>query len=525
MTKTLGLFIAALLVVSLASCTTPPQTPAPKQPATPTPAPAPVSVKENRVAIALTTDVTTFDPGWATVTNDNIQHFFLMDNLLFRTPEGDLIPWLAVAYKAISQTEWEFTLREGVKFHNGEVFDGNAVKHSFDRLFRADDPSPARARYNTIKEIRVVSPYTTRIITENPDPLLPARISMLPIVPPKYHNERGRSHFSANPVGTGPYKFKEWVKDSRIVLEANPDYWKGKPKVDTIIFRPIPEYSTRLALLRTGEVDLITHVIPDDAAKLKTTPGIKVHVTPILRTMELLMRPDLRPLDNKLVRQAINYAINKESIVKDILGGYGEVAKAQVIGPMYFGYNPNLKPYPYDPAKARELLAQAGYKDGFELTFYTPAGRYTLDKEIAEAISAQLRQVGIRVSLQPMEWGVYAQKQQDKAFAHLNLFAFMNTMYDADGVLQGLFRSGVIWGVGPYWSNKRIDDIIDQARATVDQNVRLKLYHEAAEILRDEAPVVFLHHLTEIYAVREGVNFIARPDEVPDVFGKQHLTR
>ncbi len=484
---------------------------------------APSGDEITEIIIANPTDVTTMDPGWRTVMSDQYVNYYTLDTLFIRTPEGDLVPSLAESIEALSDTEWEVKLVEGVTFHNGESFDAETVKFSFDRMFNPDDPSPSAGRFDTIIEVRVVDDHTVHLITAEPDPLVPARIAQLDMVPPGYYQEHGRDHFASNPVGTGPYVFKEWVKDDRVVLEANPDYFLGEPSVPRIIFKPIPEYSTRLALLRTGEVHLIPNVYPDDAADLGGEDGIEVYSTNTMRTMELMIRPDLEPTDNKLVRQAMNYAVDKEAIVNEILSGFGEVANAQVIGPMYFGYHPELEAYPYDPDRARELLAEAGYPDGVDVEFYTPAGRYTMDTEIAEAVTEMLNDVGIRAQLTKFEWGVYAQLQQDKDLGHINLFGFMNPMYDADGVMHGLFRSGVIWGVGPYWQVDRVDELIQEGRTVIDPDTREAIYHELAEILRDEAPVIFMHHMTEIYGARDFVEFTPRPDDCPDVFGKPFM--
>ena len=191
---------------------------------------------------------------------DQYINYYTLDTLFVRTPEGDLVPLLAESIEALSDTEWEVKLVQDVKFHNGEDFTAEAVKFSFDRMFNPDDPSPSAGRFDTIIEARIIDDHTLHLITAEPDPLVPARISQLDIVPPGYYQEQGRDHFASNPIGTGPYIFKEWVKDDRVVLEANPDYFLGKPKVERVIFKPIPEYSTRLALLRTGEVHLIPNV-------------------------------------------------------------------------------------------------------------------------------------------------------------------------------------------------------------------------------------------------------------------------
>ncbi|MBI4277259.1 MAG: ABC transporter substrate-binding protein [Armatimonadetes bacterium] len=469
---------------------------------------------KTEAVIVLTTDATTLDPARVTVTNDTLVSYYFFDYLLWRTADGKVQPYLAESYRAINDTTWEFKLRKNVKFHNGEPLNAEAVKFTFDRVLNPDNKIPGRGQIATIKEVKAVDEHTVHFITEKPDPVLAtARVFRQPIIPPRYFKEKGEQEFARNPVGTGPYIFREWVKDTRIVGEANPNYWGGVPRLRKITFRPIPEYATRVSLLRTGEVDIVPFVVPDQAAALARERGIKVSTTPTLRTMFLIMRPDMAPLDKKAVRQALNYAVDKESIVKNLLGGYAVVSKAQVVAPIFFGFNPNMRPYPFDLERAKKLLVEAGYRDGFELSFYTPAGRYTLDKEIAEVIVAQFAKVGVRAKLTPMEWGVFAKAQLDFKFAQLNLFAFAGP-YDAGEVYNSLFARGQPWGVGPYWTHPELERLLEVARTRVDPKVRTDAIHKAAAIIREEAPVLFMHHLVNIYAARDWVDFTPRPDDM-----------
>jgi peptide/nickel transport system substrate-binding protein len=478
---------------------------------------APMAMK-TEVNIALTTDATTLDPARPTVTNDTVVANYFYDFLLWRTVDGRLAPRLAESWRNVNETTWEFKLRRGVRFHNGEPLTAEAVKFTYDRVLNPDNKIPGRGQISTIQEVKVIDPLTVHFITKAPDPTLASATTFRqPIIPPRYFQEVGETRFALQPNGTGPFIFKEWVKDSRIVAEANPNYWGGAPRVKRIIFRPIPEYATRVSLLRTGEVDLIPAVVPDQAEALRRERGVRIVTTPTLRTMFLIMRPDRSPLEDKRIRQALNHAVNKESIVTNLLRGFGVVAKAQVVGPVFFGYNPNLQPYAFDQEKAKQLLAEAGYPHGFSLDLFTPAGRYTLDKEIAQVIAAQLARVGVRARVTPYEWGVYAKMQLDKQLGHLSLFGFAGP-YDAAGIYHSLFVTNQPWGVGPYWSRPALDRVVETARTRIDPRVRQEALWQAAAMIREEAPVLFLHHLVEIYAVRDGVEFVGRPDELIDLF-------
>ncbi len=484
---------------------------------------APAPTRE-RAVVALTTDALTLDPALITSTNERILSFYLFDYLLARAPDGKLVPWLAESYKNLDRTTWEFKLRRNIRFHNGEPFNAEAVQFAFHYVLDPANRIPGRGQLAAIKEVKIVDEFTVHFITHDADPILPARMLRQPPYPPRLFRERGREYFLRNPVGTGPYIFKEWVKDERIIAEANPNYWGPAPRIKTIVFRPIPEYATRMSLLRTGEVDLVTHVVPDQAAAVGRIAGIKVSSSPSLRTMYLALRPDMPPLDKKEVRQALNFAIDKDAIVKDLLKGFGVVTRAQIISSVFFGYHPGLKAYPHDPQRARELLTQAGHSNGIDLTFYTPSGRYTLDREIAEAIVAQWAKVGIRARLAPVEWGVYARYQLEGRFAHVNLLAATG-LGDAPDSYSSAFRTGEPWGVGLYWSHAEVDRLIVVGQSSMNTKSREQAAHKVAQIVREQAPVVFLHHMVEIYAARDGIDFAPRPDDIVDLFGLGRLNR
>jgi peptide/nickel transport system substrate-binding protein len=464
------------------------------------------------VTIALTHDAITLEPARLTSTNERIITYFLFDYLLSRSPEGKYGPWLAESWRRLGDTRWEFKLRKGVKFHNGEDFTAEAVQFTFHRVLDPANRIAGRGQIATFKEFKIVDDYTIQLVTHKPDPLVFHRLLRQPILPPKYFKERGEQHFSRNPVGTGPYVFKEWVKDSHLSLEANPRYWAGDVPVKRVIFKPTPEYATRVALLRTGEVDLITNVVPDQAEALGRERGIKVVSSPTLRGFFLILRPDTAPLNKREVRQALNYAIDKEAIVRTILKGYGVVATGQVIPKAYIGYNSDLKAYPFDQARARQLLAEAGYPNGFDIELSSPIGQFTLGQEISDAIAAQLGRVGVRVKHVPTEYGVWARAQIEGKLPAMSFFGFGAT-FDGGNNYDSLFTTGQPWGTGVYWTHPEIDKLNESARSLMSPKIREAAIRRVGEIVREEAPVVFLYNSVEIYAVRDGVPFKPRPDE------------
>jgi peptide/nickel transport system substrate-binding protein len=473
---------------------------------------APAPAVRPAVSIALTHDAVTLEPARLTSTNERIITYYFFDYLLSRSPEGKYGPWLVESWKRLGDTRWEFKLRKGVKFHNGEDLTAEAVQFTFHRVLDPANRIAGRGQIGTFKEFKVIDDLTFQLITHKPDPLVFHRLLRQPILPPKYFKERGEQYFSRNPVGTGPYVFKEWVKDSHITMEANPNYWAGPLPVKRVTFKPVPEYSTRVALLKTGEVDLITNVVPDQAESLGRERGITVISSPTLRGFFLILRPDVAPLNRREVRQAINYAIDKESIVRNILKGFGVVAAGQVLPQAYIGHNPDMKAYPFDQAKARQLLTEAGLPNGFDVELSSPIGQYTLGQEISEAVAQHLSRVGIRTKHLPMEYGVWARSQIEGKLTAMSFFGFGAT-FDGGNNYDSLFTKGQPWGTGLYWSHPEIDKANESIRSLMSPKIREAAIRKVGEIVREEAPVAFLYNGVEIYAVRQGVPFKPRPDE------------
>jgi peptide/nickel transport system substrate-binding protein len=252
-----------------------------------------------------------------------------------------------------------------------------------------------RGNFTWIKEVKVVDEFTVQLLTAKPFPAAPEFLTLAYIVPPKYLKSIGNDEFSRKPVGTGPYKYVEWKKAEHLIVEANPDYWKdspkGIPKVKTIVFRTIPETTTQIAELLSGGVDIIRNVPPDQIEVVKSSPNARISATRILRVNSLLLdsagRASKTPLTNQKVREAIAYAINTDEMISKILGGYAE-RTATGVNPMHFGYDGSVKPYPYDPERAKKLLAEAGYPNGFEVTLNTYSGTITSMDQMADASPA-----------------------------------------------------------------------------------------------------------------------------------------
>lgn len=468
--------------------------------------------KLKQLTIGQGLDPETLDPHLSTVQASLNVSTLIAEPLVDRNYEtNEIVPVLLTEWKEIDPVTWEFKVRPSVKFTNGEELTAQVVKANIERIKDPATKSPAAATYaGQIDKMDVVDPLTLRVTTKGPSPVMLLNLSKIYIISPRALAEMGAAEFAKKPVGTGPYSMVEWVKDDRVTLEANQAYWGGKPKLDKITFRPIPEPSARAAALRTGEADLVTLLPIPEVNNVKSSQDLEVSTTPSLRLMYLILDATKEgPVKDKQVRQALNYAVDKDAIIQQLLQGYGIQLQGQILSKEYTGFNPDLKSYPYDPEKAKQLLAAAGYPNGFEVTLYSPQGRYIMDKEISEAVAGQLAKVGVRANIKVEEWAAYIKDLIAKTLTPI-AFIGMSTFPDADPML-GIQIAGNPYS---YYANPEFDRIIKQARTTSNQQSRIALYKQATEILRDDPPGIFLHQQVDIYGVSKRVQgWKPRPDE------------
>lgn len=466
---------------------------------------APVEIK-----IALNGEPNTLDPVFAAGRLSQAFLSNIYDSLTSHTAEGALEPSLAVSWESIDPNTWQFVLRQGVTFHNGEPFNAASVKASIDRIFDPANSSPMIGRIGDISEVEIVDDYTVNIRTNAPDVLLPVRLSELygSMVPANYTAEVGNDGFAAAPVGTGPFKFVEWIPNERLVLEANPDYWRGAPEVDRIVIYPITEDATRMAALQTGEIDIASNVPPFQIPELESG-GLQVETVPSTRFYFLVMRTDMAPFDDVRVRQALNYAIDVPAIIQSVQFGLGDEI-ATVVIPQAFGFDSSIEPYPYDPEKARELLAEAGYPDGITIGFDAFTGSVVDHTKVAEAVAGQLAEVGIQTELAISESGVFSERRLANDTAPLFIYSFGDWALDADNsfylMLQG--RSGY------YYVNDEISAKYETARSTFESSEREALLKELQADFKAEAPYGFLYQIDTIWGMQSNIAYTPRTDEL-----------
>jgi len=476
------------------------------------PASARAAAAPNTVVITQGVDADTLDPIKTSVTpSANIQgHIF--EPLAWRTASGSLAPGLALSWKRVSPLVWEFHLRHNVTFSNGDPFTSADVKFTIEKILDPAYKSQQISRVDTIAHVDAPAPDVVRITTKRPVPLAPAITRIVFIADGKYWQAHGDAYMAEHPIGTGPYVLAAWRKDDEIDLDANPHYWGAAPPIAHVIFRPIPDAASRVAALKTGESDLITNVPFQYALGLTGGQTTRMTSARSVRVLYIAFNTEKPgPQNNKLLRQALNYAIDVPAIIKAVLGGRG-YELGEPVPPNFFGYDPTLKPYTHDDAKARALLAKAGYPDGkgLELTLNTPQGRYNADKEVALAVAGQLQKYGIAVTVRSAEWVTYLRQAGQKQLVNMYELGWGNNTYDAGDTITSLLTTE--GGVSTY-SNPELDKLNDEARYELDPQKRAAIYRQAMELIHEEAPWLFLFEFEDLYATTKRLQWNARPDE------------
>lgn len=472
----------------------------------------PAGKQIEQFAVDMTSDAATLDPGTQYDTSSYAVYGNIYDTLLARDPKSaEIKAYLATSFKIVTDTTWEFKLREGVTFHNGEPFNADAVKFSLERILSPELKSPQRANYSLIDRVDIVDPQTVHVITKEPFPALSAYLTTHRVVPPKYTKEKGADFLAANPVGTGPYKFVEWAKGDHITLEANPQYWNGSPPAKRVLFRAVPENSTRIANLLAGRSDLIFSVNPDDEGRVTGQQGLTVLRSPTERIAYLMMQTMDKfdsPTKNPKLREAIGYAIDREGLLEVLLKGHGKIVN-QLLSPQHVGYAEGIKPYAYDPERAKALMREAGHGNGVKLQFLT-SPTYAIGNLVVEALQEQLKQIGITLTITSLEWSLYLKKIQNQDWQDIRFGQWSCSCLDADGVLNPLFFSESGWSS---YSNPEVDRALRKGKSTLDKKARQEAYAKVLETLRAASPGIPLWQVEATYGAKKTLKWQPTVDE------------
>jgi peptide/nickel transport system substrate-binding protein len=480
---------------------------------------SPGASQSSQVVISQPAEATTMDPGRSTQVLTVNYFVNLYDTLTRWDTALRLQPGLATSWKTVNETTWEFVLRLGVKFHDGAPFTAEDVKATFDRNIQPGK-TVVTPGFTTIETVQVVNPMTIRIVTKKPDPLVPVRMAQMgsQILPARLTTDDGVKELARRPVGTGAYRFVEWVKDERLVMQANHEWWgwEGKtPGIERVIWKPIPDEFPRIVALEKGDVDIITNVPPDRIKALAEGRATKIVTVPATRTVTFWMNTSQPPLSDKRVRQAMHYALDVNGIVKNLYAGMGKPFSGG-LADTDFGYNAALRPYPYDPAKARALLAQAGFGSGIDVTLFAGNGTMVNDKALVEAIADMWAKVGIRARIEMMEMGARQRMNNDRTVPPSGILLInpQSTLLDADGSLWRLFHPSGFGG--KYWvgsqPGQRFYELMEKARYTLDQKKRKAIYAEATQIIHEDKPWLELFQEVVVYGLSRRVTFKPRAD-------------
>ena len=474
------------------------------------------AAEEDKIVLALERDQDNMDPHMHFQRVGILMNINMYDSLLHKTPKLEYAPSLATEWRALDDSTWEFKLRQGVKFHNGDAFSAEDVKFTFDRVLNPATKSPQYGNIRAIKEVKVIDAHTVHLITDKPFPLLLERLVFFPIIPKQYFEKVGAQAFADNaPVGTGPYKFVEWKRDQYLKLERFEGHWRGPAPIKTFIIRVIPETSTQVAELKTGGVDMVRNLSPDLIPDLKANPNTYVSTAPILRTHYVQLDMREAPFDKKEARQAANYAIDRQAIVDRLMGGLGKVVPT-VINPMAFGFDSAVEGYGYDAKKAKELLKQAGYPKGVDITLHMGTSA-AFNRQIGEALAEMLSEVGLRTNLKIWDpgpaWNKFFQAEGKATNGFYGSWGYYST-FDADAILHPLYHTEPGGWVGKWYTRvSGLDELIDAARSTVDKPARLTTYAKIQRLIKEEAPSIFLFHQYDMLGIHKRIDYAARGDE------------
>ncbi len=435
----------------------------------------------------------------------------IYENLVkFGDNSMEIEPQLATSWEVSDDgLTWTFHLRKDVKFHDGTPFNAKAVYDSFARIIDKKHPFHAYGKWvylslslGMVKEIKVIDDHTIALTTKTPYAPLINNLALwlCPIVSPtamaKYKDKIGM-----HPVGTGPFRFIRWVKDDQIILKRNDDYWGDKAKVDRIILKSIPEPASRLMALQSGTIDIADDLDPDSIALLKKNPKIEVIERPSINVGYLALNTEKPWLKDVRVRRAINHAIDKKTLIQAIFQGLAIPAK-NPYPPTIWGYNDDIKPYEYDPEKAKKLLKEAGYDFNTTLELWAmPVSRAYMPEPVktAELIQAYLAAVGVKTKIVRYDWGTYLKKTANGEH-DMCMLGWLGGNADPDNFLYGLLSADTAKTPGAsnvsLWKNPKFTELVKKARKTFSQEERAKYYRQAQVIFHQDAPWVPLAHST-----------------------------
>jgi peptide/nickel transport system substrate-binding protein len=405
--------------------------------------------------------------------------------------------------------KWVFKLRKGIKFHDGTPFTARDVSFSVEKMRDEKGGSLQAPNFKDVIEIQTPDDYTVIFVTKQPNAVFLDRLDNRLIVSKAAGDKYGDKLYE-NLVGTGPYKFVSFQRGGNLVFTRNDDYWGPKPVIKEVVFRKVTEDAARLAALESGQADFINNVPDHEVPRLRKHPRIRVDQLEGTRMFFLAFNMAFKPWDNKLVRQAANYSVDPNAIVKNIFDGIGYPCNGPV-GANVLGADPKLKRYPYDPSKAKDLLTKAGFPNGCDIQLYYSPGRYPKDREVCQVVAAQMVKGGFRVELISQEWALFWDRQGVNGGKLPFYYIGRGGLTDADTLYDQYFRTGTTKRTN--YGNPELDKLVEEQQKTPDAKKRVAILQRAGKFIMDEALFIPLYNLADIYGAAKNLQWKGRPDE------------
>lgn len=443
-------------------------------------------------------DATGLDPHFITdIPSANVVHGKVYETLVQFDKDMNIKPLLATESKQVDDLTWEFTLKEGVKFHDGSAFNAEAVKKTIDRILDPATGSPQQSKLGMIKEVVVVDDtHVTFKLVEPYAPLLSILASNEgSIISPKVIDESA-DQLATHPVGTGPFVFESWKSGQEIIITKNKEYWGEPVKIDKVVFKVIPEDATRIAMVEQGEAQISDQVPVTEIDRIEASDSLNLYRAEGLAVEYVGFNTTAAPFDDVRVRQAVSYAIEREAILSGVYNNIGTLANV-AMSPKVFGYSKNVKAYPYDVNEAEKLMKEAGLENGVKVTLITSDRKERIN--MAEVMQSQLKGIGVDVEIQVLEYGAYID-EVDSGKHQMFIGGWGNATGDGDYNQYNLFHTDSLGSPGNhfYYQNPEVDALIEEGRIETDPAKREKIYEDAMQIEMDDAvyiPIRNYEHL------------------------------
>jgi len=461
----------------------------------------------NTIVVSQGSDVLTLDPMLDTSPIGVNVFRNVFDALTRIEADGSVTPLLAVSWSASEDTKtWEFTIRTNAKFHDGQPITADDIVWNYKRLL-GEMKSPVRSYISKLTSVEVSAPNTVRFVLSEPFAPFDRQVSLISIISKRAFEEIGAAKFALAPIGSGPFKVVRWVKDDRVELAAVNDYWAGAPKIKTLIFKPVPSETTRAAALSSGELDVVPILPPALVASLGNRRGLRIERVASNKVVYVGFDVKNPLLSDVRIRQAVDLAIDRNALSSRLLRGLGKPS-GQVVAPVTFGYATDIEPSPFDPARAKQLVAASGYK-GDKIGLQYPNNNLAFGEEVAQAIANFLGRVGINVELQGMEYSAFFPLWANRKLNSLHLFAYGPSIMDADLIIGSLYdSSGRV-----YWTDPKVDQLAKQQRSERDKDTRRALIGEILKLSKEAVPYAPLYNEIHAYGVQDRIKWTPRPDE------------